>query len=427
MSGKSINVDNINLPTTIQWQTRGMLSMASSTRYALFVKGQGELFMPTVKKEVNGKFVTVTDKDEAAKLITPDKHGKKTDATLTGAYPFMFDVIGYVLTHKDIRDYAYEQGKGITDKITLPEDILENMAIDNTGGYVRDFYRREIYELQNQEKPYKTVLIDNDNVIRGIPLIVQSKMSYGEPIPHIKRRRRIRTNIVEITFWKELVSFATGRIQRPKAFYAHLIEAAVAIEKDARQREIDVTIAEAKAKGFSNCFLDRKNLRILALPEGIDVPANVPINTKFIDDVRIGLPQELEQYIPDGCKCLMFSCNISKTDFGNISNINRLWSYIYLHDNGTAESRHFDFVEFMPHFRTEYVRVDRGNVRIRDIKKAIADTDKALKVIEAAFKDFPTGRNIIGHKLGNGIAGGLTVYFDRTNGGKEYAKDITAS
>lgn len=378
-----------------------MITAATGTKTA--TKEQFELFTPTVLEV--GEDNELHECKDTSKTLTLNR----AVYSLAGAYPFLFDVIGYVLSHKEYKAAFYEESDiGYTDKIAMPWDILMDIAIGGNGRAIEEFFIRELKELADS-KPYKTVWLSDTTVFQGILLSVNIHAEFGKEIPNIKRRSTDRAGI-EMVFLKELANFTHGYVQRPKAAYARLASTKTTITFNTFVREIQRLNPQEKEMEKTRKKLIQMN------------PEDKTLYQRPLP--RIIITNEKEGTAYDLFTGNSYQVDINQLDVRYLSTVNRLWNYIYTRDNGQSEWININIKDALPYFRPEYVRLAKnGNIYVKNIKCVLQAINEAMNLIEKANIGLTNGRNIIGHRLGIGIADGLQVQFDRTAKGKDYKKD----
>lgn len=400
-----------NIPDDIQWQPKPMLWAASSNRTATKVQLTQTDKQITVKKELNDEVIkelveASTLMPPAGKVTHPDdkkRNGisiKTAEYELAGAYPFIFDVIGYVITHPEYKKAFLDEGRkdSITVKIILSWDMLLDLALDNAHCAIQTLFKKELYTIMNQEHLPKKIWLNDHCLFAGTPLIVNVKRDYGEPTqtniknPKKKHRRIKGTTTVEIIVLKELLFTSEGRVQRPKAYYAKLVEAGMKVS------------------------IIQNHLTVLEQLGNTDVKVNyTTMQLTFIT------PKEQMGLVDIDIKK-----NALHSKAGKISCIYHLVNYIQLHDNGGNEYIRYPINEVLRYSFPTYLRYDMGIERIHD-NKWQSMLLAAMDIITVASIGLKHGRNPIRYKLDKTFNGWLTVYFDRTNTGKEYSKAITTS
>lgn len=399
-----------NIPNDIQWQPKPMLWAASSNRTVTKVKLAQADKQITVKTELNDE--VIKELVEASTLMPPagevtHPEGKTHDGVsiktaeyeLAGAYPFIFDVIGYVITHPDYKKAYYRKSDiGITDKIVLKWDMLLNLALDGAPCAIQALFKKELYAIMNQENLPKKIWLNDHCLFAGTPLIVNVARDYGEPTQTNikdakKKHRRIKdTTTVEIIVLKELLSTSEGRVQRPKAYYARLVWAGV-----------KVSIIQNKL-----CLLEQLGC------------------TNFEANYTAMQLRYTNKDEKPGIVTFDIKKNALHSKAGSMACVYHLVNYIQLHDNGDNEFIRYPINEALRHSFPTYLRYDTRIERVHDDgwrPSLLA----AMDIITVASIGVKHGRNPIRYELDKTLDGWLTVYFDRTNGGKEYAKAVTTA
>jgi hypothetical protein len=275
------------------------------------------------------------------KMIDPyDVRISRATSELAGAYPFLFNVISFVLTHEEYKKRAYENlQKGFFDSIVLPLDVFLNIALDNTKN-VKPYLMSELKKLE-KEKPTKIVPFDETTSVYGQPIIFTIGNERAEYLKNIDRSRYTNRTKVQILFMKCFFRNERGYIQEPKAVYAKLVEA------QTRQRKEQ-------------------------LQSAADTPSTTLMKPAPIED-----------------------------PYAQTSSINRVREYLFLHDNGKSDTIHYDVLGLLRHSQPQYVRQSgRSKGLIWHKKEAMSFLHHVLAVLQIMYRNEHRGRCITSFILG---------------------------
>jgi hypothetical protein len=306
----------------------------------------------------------------------------RVTSELSGAFPFLFNTISYVLTNEVVKKAFYtEIDKGYYDSIVLPLDVFMDITLDKTKG-VRPFLMSELAKLE-KNKPSKIIPFDENVSVYGQPIILTIGREKAGHIEHINRDRLdTKLTKVQILFMKCFFRNTNGYIQEPKAVYAKLI--AANIERIRREELAIATRQETLAD----------------LATGA-VKLSATAELKLTDDTDHILYTET-------------------------SAINRVREFLYLYDNGKdREINYTDKInELFTYFQPQYIReTGKQKGQFRGKKEAMEALNRALSTIQIMYENETHGRRIIGFDIKDGKnPPRLKVTFDGTNNGKKILK-----
>jgi hypothetical protein len=292
------------------------------------------------------------------KMIDPYKvQISRATSELAGAYPFLFNVISFVLTHEEYQ-IGYEKMKtGFYDSITLPLGVFLDIALGKTEG-VKDFLMSEMVKLE-KNRPVKVVPFDEKTSVYGQPIVVTIGAEKSGHVKNINRDKRDSKTRIQILFMKCFFRNEHGHIQEPKAVYAKLVEAQARRRKD------------------------------LAKKEQLQLTADAPSSTALMKPA----PME-DPYV-------------------QTSAINRVREYLFLHDNGKSDTIHYNVPGLLRHSQPQYIRQSgRSKGLIWHKEEAMSFLHHALAVLQIMYQHEHRGRCITGFRLEeNENPPSLEVYF----------------
>jgi hypothetical protein len=265
----------------------------------------------------------------------------RATSELSGAFPFLFEVISFVLTHKEYQG-GYESLKtGFYDSIVLPLGIFLDIALDKTKG-VKDLLMSELVKLE-KSKPSKVVPFDEKTSVYGQPIVVAIGKDKTEYVKNIDREKYDNNTLVQILYMKCFFRNERGHIQEPKAIYAKLIESQV----------------------------------------------------KYIKAIEQGKARQAGKIAP------IVNVNIDTDPYAQTSAINRVREFLLLHDNGKSTTIRYNVFELLRHSQPQYIRQSgRSKGMIWHKEEAMSFLFHALTVIQFAYQTEHTGRRITGFTLG---------------------------
>jgi hypothetical protein len=270
---------------------------------------------------------------------------KITRATseLSGAYPFLFKDIAYILSHEELKNAFYEKiDRGFYDSIVLPLDIFLHISLGDTKG-VRSFLMSELKKLEDK-KPSKVIPFDENTSVYGQPIILTIGRKKSGFIKNLNKNTLDNNTEVQILFMK--CFFRSGSfVQEPLAIYAKLIQA---------QMDSVRTMAAMESGG------------------GPEAMQNIPVKI------------EHDPYI-------------------QTSAINRVREWIYIHDNGKNKNITHDqimILDLLKNSEPQYLQKNRkGQDSIKDANAAYIFLWKALHVIKLAYLFERGGRRVTDFEL----------------------------
>jgi hypothetical protein len=267
----------------------------------------------------------------------------RATSELAGAYPFLFNVISFVLTHKEYQ-IGYEKMKtGFYDSITLPLGVFLDIALGKTEG-VKDFLMSEMVKLE-KNRPVKVVPFDEKTSVYGQPIVVTIGTEKSGHVKNINREKRDNKTRIQILFMKCFFRNERGHIQEPKAVYAKLVEAQARHRKGLEKREQ------------------------LLLAEG--APSIALMEPNPVED-----------------------------PYAQTSSINRVREYLFLHDNGKNDTIHYDVLGLLRHSQPQYVRQSgRSKGLIWHKEEAMSFLHHALTVLQIMYQSEHRGRCITSFTL----------------------------
>lgn len=278
------------------------------------------------------------------KMIDPyEVQISRATSELAGAYPFLFNVISFVLTHKEYQ-IGYEKMKtGFYDSITLPLGVFLDIALGKTEG-VKDFLMSEMVKLE-KNRPVKVVPFDERTSVYGQPIVVTIGTEKSGHVKNINREKRDNNTRIQILFMKCFFRNEHGHIQEPKAVYAKLVEAQAKHRKELQKRERPLLTGDAPSAALTQ-------------PAPVEDP------------------------------------------YTQISAVNRVREYLFLHDNGKSDTIHYDVLELLRHSQPQYVRQSgRSKGLIWHKEEAMSFLHHALTVLQIMYQSEHRGRCITSFTL----------------------------
>jgi hypothetical protein len=285
---------------------------------------------------------------------------KRATSELAGIYPFVFNAISYVLSHKELHGGLEIMKTGYYDSITMPVDVFLDITLDDTKN-IRPFLMSEIAKSISHPMS-KAVPYDENYTVFGQPVIVVfGNDKTGKFIKNINRYEIRHDETVQILFMKCFFRDEKGHIQEPKAIYAHLIEEQL----------------------LYNASIKAKSAQML-LTDGQQTPE----------------PTDL---------------TIKSDPYVQTSAINRVREYLFHHDNGYSPKIHYDVIDMLNHTQPQHVRqsgIQKG--QIKHYKEAKEFVTKALTVICNLYKTETLGRRPLSFNSQWGLTPQLEVTFGGT-------------
>jgi hypothetical protein len=301
----------------------------------------------------------------------------RATSELSGAFPFLFNGISYVLTNESIKQAFYtEIDKGYYDTIVLPLDVFLNITLDDTKG-IRPFLMSELAKLE-KNRPVKCVPFDEKTSVYGQPIVLTIGREKAGVIEHIDRNRLDeKLTKVQILFMKCFFRDTYGHIQEPKAVYAKLIAA----------------------------NLERIRREKLALELKREILTGNPLTTKITATVNLKLTPDTDRIL-----------------YTETSAINRVREVLYLHDNGKTQTIDYTdkIIDLLKSSQEHFIRQDgKRKGEIWHKTEALDYLRRALSTIQIMYENETIGRRIVDFDLKDGKnPPRLSVTFEGTNEGK---------
>jgi hypothetical protein len=314
----------------------------------------GDALMTTtiINKERHEKGIKYTEgiaypdgKATPGPLIEPyEVQIKRATSELAGAYPFLFNTISYVLTHKELQDGLEIMKTGYYDSITLPLDIFLDITLGETKR-VRPFLMSELNKFL-KGIPGKVVPYNEQYTVVGQPIVVAfGNDKTGKYIKNLNRYQYNNDTNIQILFMKCFFRDEKGHTQEPKAVYARLIE------------EQMVYNESLLAKNSKKQLTDEHE------------------------------PVEL---------------TLKKDPYAQTSAINRVREYIFKHDNGQSPKISYDVIDLLRNTQPQHIRQSgRAKGQIRDMGEASDFITQALTVICNFYKAETLGRRPVSFNYQN--------------------------
>jgi hypothetical protein len=136
---------------------------------------------------------------------------------LRKAYPYIFDCVSYALTHNPEKVETDE----FYSRFTMPYNVFLDYCLDDCVEQTQ-YLKNELYHLFKGQ-PAKYIKVSEHETIYGWPVIVtfkhtDPKTGKAKTVKNIGQDKIV--DMVQIQIVKELLTFAQGFLNQPKAFYA---------------------------------------------------------------------------------------------------------------------------------------------------------------------------------------------------------------
>jgi hypothetical protein len=141
----------------------------------------------------------------------------RAKSDLRRVYPYIFDCAAYVLTHAPERietDLFYS-------RFTMPYSVFLDYCLDNCTDQT-DYLKAELYHVLIGQ-PAKYIKVSPERTVYAPPVIIA--LSHTDP--KTGKQKRVANigqdkivDLIQVQIIKELLSFDTGYLNQPKAFYA---------------------------------------------------------------------------------------------------------------------------------------------------------------------------------------------------------------